>query len=47
MADRTVSLEEARSTQLTPLRPADTHPVNAGTYSSSWLAIGLGGTMQF
>ncbi len=46
VADRDVSLEEARSPQLTPVRDPNEEPlvtyVNAGSYQSSWLIAGLG-----
>ena len=48
MADREVTMEDARSPQLTPIRPADdAAKVNAGTYKSSWIAAGLGVSATF
>ena len=53
LADRTVTNDEARSPQLTPIRddPDDPDPlhiyVNAGDYSSSWLLAGVGVSGSF
>lgn len=46
MSKRNVSIEEAASPQLNPIRDTSEEPlevfVNAGEYSSSWLMVGLG-----
>lgn len=51
MSDRTVTLDEARSPQLNPIRDESDEPlvvyVNAGDYSSSWLMLGAGATRSF
>lgn len=49
--DREVTLDEARSPQLTPVRDPNEEPlvtyVNAGTYETGWLIAGLGMTAGF
>lgn len=51
MADRTVSMDTARSPQLNPIRDTAAEPltvyVNAGDYASSWLMVGLGASRAF
>ncbi len=46
VGDRTVSMDEARSTQLSPVRDPGDEPlevfVNAGEYRQSWLLAGVG-----
>jgi long-chain fatty acid transport protein len=49
--DREVAMGEGRSPQLTPVRDPNDPPletfVNDGTYSSSWLIVGLGAQSRF